>query len=311
MEEKQFQIGFSDDFTYGEEVIKYEITTDNKLQLYVEDCARALGVTTSKKLKNGNISITVRWDRVYDDLVGIGVLDFIGAYNKLDKVLKYKIRNNLKSMTIDLKTVLMWCKNTNTHKSNEFIQALHNVDNGNNKSIKEVPDRKELEFFKILLPILNQLDIDIKLQYKVLDYKIDGYIPSLKLAIEYDENGHKHYLDDDHINRQDAIEKELGCEFIRVTDDYDYGTAIVIIIAKINYKLYKPIIDMKTALKNDILSNNDVIEPYEIIVSMDKIELSRAYTEKDDNYELWNETLYCKDKLELFREMFDINVIAM
>lgn len=55
------QIGFSDEFTYNNNPIKYEITQEGTLQLYVEDCARALGVTQSKKVKNGSISETVRW----------------------------------------------------------------------------------------------------------------------------------------------------------------------------------------------------------------------------------------------------------
>ena len=55
----------------------------------------------------------------------------------------------------------------------------------------------------------------IILQYNVLSSRIHAYFSKYKLAIEVDEQGH----DDRDINyelrRKKAIEKELGCEFIR------------------------------------------------------------------------------------------------
>ena len=54
------------------------------------------------------------------------------------------------------------------------------------------------------------------LQHNVLGYRIDIYIPKYKLAIEIDEQGHNNRDIDYEIERQKAIEKELGCEFIRI-----------------------------------------------------------------------------------------------
>lgn len=67
-------------------------------------------------------------------------------------------------------------------------------------------------------------------QYSVLEYKIDFYIPSLNIAIEFDENGHKHYSYAKHEGRQKRIEKKLGCRFIRVTDNKsnNYNVGLVI-----------------------------------------------------------------------------------
>lgn len=48
-------------------------------------------------------------------------------------------------------------------------------------------------------------------------YRIDWYIPELKLAIEYDEHHHKYHSEDD-AKRQAEIEAELGCKFARYTD---------------------------------------------------------------------------------------------
>lgn len=55
-------------------------------------------------------------------------------------------------------------------------------------------------------------------QYDVLNYKIDYYIPVLKLAIEYDENDHKDYTYNKQELRQKDIENKLGCSFIRLSD---------------------------------------------------------------------------------------------
>ncbi|WP_299009280.1 DUF559 domain-containing protein [uncultured Tenacibaculum sp.] len=57
----------------------------------------------------------------------------------------------------------------------------------------------------------------IESQYPVLNYKIDWYIPELKLAIEFDEKHHKKNEKLDY-KRQKEIEKKLGCKFLR----YDY-----------------------------------------------------------------------------------------
>lgn len=55
-------------------------------------------------------------------------------------------------------------------------------------------------------------------QYPVLnnEYRIDWYISELNLAIEFDENHHTENLKEDRI-RQEKIEKELKCKFIRYT----------------------------------------------------------------------------------------------
>lgn len=78
--------------------------------------------------------------------------------------------------------------------------------------------RKEIEFIDKLERALLAFNITGKKQHNILDYKIDYYIPSLNVAIEYDENGHKDYTYEAHELRQELIQKELGCRFIRVTD---------------------------------------------------------------------------------------------
>ena len=78
--------------------------------------------------------------------------------------------------------------------------------------------RKEPEFINQLEQVLAAFNIKGIRQYQVLNYRIDYYIPRLKVAIEYDENGHNHYTYEQHELRQLEIEEKLGCKFIRVTD---------------------------------------------------------------------------------------------
>ena len=55
-------------------------------------------------------------------------------------------------------------------------------------------------------------------QYEVLGgkYFIDWYVPELRLAIEFDESHHSSdVIKDKDKKRQEEIEKELGCKFLR------------------------------------------------------------------------------------------------
>lgn len=76
---------------------------------------------------------------------------------------------------------------------------------------------------QILNYIEQILNIKIQRQCKIAGYFLDGYCPERNLAFEVDEKGHydidgKLYEDD--IIRQQEIQKELGCNFIRVNDKF-------------------------------------------------------------------------------------------
>ena len=68
--------------------------------------------------------------------------------------------------------------------------------------------------------VLTKLDTFFKtegklFQRRVLGYRIDRYVPKYKLAIEVDELGHCTRDIKSEIERQNKIEKELDCKFIR------------------------------------------------------------------------------------------------
>lgn len=67
----------------------------------------------------------------------------------------------------------------------------------------------------ILDNLENNFGYRIVRQYSIVGYFIDGYCPALNLAIEIDESFHKRKQIKD-IIRQNEIEKELGCKFIRI-----------------------------------------------------------------------------------------------
>ena len=60
---------------------------------------------------------------------------------------------------------------------------------------------------------------NIETQCTVLNYRIDLYFHKYKLAIEIDELSHHDRNIDYEIKRQRALERELGCVFIRINPD--------------------------------------------------------------------------------------------
>ena len=103
------------------------------------------------------------------------------------------------------------------------------------ESIILVPiDRKEVEFLNQLEDALEPFGIKGTRQYPVLSYRIDYYIESLNIAIEYDENNHMGYSYEAHEGRQAQIEEVLGCRFIRISDDktnaYNIGYVLKMIL---------------------------------------------------------------------------------
>ena len=60
---------------------------------------------------------------------------------------------------------------------------------------------------------------NMQTQYTVLNYRIDLYFHKYKLAIEVDELGHNDRNINCEIQRQQALERELSCVFIRINPD--------------------------------------------------------------------------------------------
>ena len=91
-------------------------------------------------------------------------------------------------------------------------------------------------------------DEEIILQYHVLGYRIDVYYFKFKLAIKVDEQGHNDRNIDYEIERQKAIENELGCEFIRINSAKENFSIFVEIVKIQSYitKSTKKLIEKST-----------------------------------------------------------------
>lgn len=98
-------------------------------------------------------------------------------------------------------------------------------------------ERKEIKFLDKLQEALKPFDLEGIKQYKVLNYRIDFYIPKLNIAIEYDENEHKDYSYKQQQGRQKEIENSLGCDFIRISDKQNEEYNIGLVLLHISNKL--------------------------------------------------------------------------
>ena len=104
----------------------------------------------------------------------------------------------------------------------------------------------------------------MKTQYTFVGYSIDLYFHGYKLAIEVDELGHIDRNIDYELQRQRAIEKELGCVFIRINPDekdFNIFKEINKIHRHIKKSTKKSLIDKisKGIFKLEFKSNHSVI----------------------------------------------------
>ena len=150
-----------------------------------------------------------------------------------------------------LLTKAQWGNSKNVYLLNEkgYLKFYSLIRNKNekilNKLLKEYFDsksnvtfihNKEIRFREKLKEALSAFHInDIEFQKSIqnnkgTNYRIDCYIPSLNIAIEYDENGHANYTYEEHEGRQKEIEEMLKCRFIRVSDKntHEYNIGLVI-----------------------------------------------------------------------------------
>lgn len=81
------------------------------------------------------------------------------------------------------------------------------------KGLARVPNRLQEE--ASLKTIEQLLGVKLIRQYKVLNYRLDGYDPDTNTAYEIDEPEHRYKLAKD-AERQQKIEAVLGCKFVRI-----------------------------------------------------------------------------------------------
>lgn len=134
-----------------------------------------------------------------------------------------------KKYNITPKGIKLILDNTRNYKNKEKLYEYYN-DLNLEKNEVILYNREEIDFINMLEDTLKPFRLKGTKQYKVKSYRIDYYIESINIAIEYDEADHKNYSYEKHEGRQREIEKELGCRFIRVSNNdnnaYNIGKVI-------------------------------------------------------------------------------------
>jgi len=88
-----------------------------------------------------------------------------------------------------------------------------------------LPERKEIAFLDSLNEALGGLGLFANIEYQIGKYRVDGFIKSENIAIEYDEGFHKYQVAED-LKRQSDISKICGCRFIRVSSEQSHAANI-------------------------------------------------------------------------------------
>ena len=78
--------------------------------------------------------------------------------------------------------------------------------------------RKETEFMNDLRLFFSPIGVEVLSQYYIGLYRVDFYIPSMNLVIEYDEKDHKGYDSKIEHLRERFILDKLNCSILRVSD---------------------------------------------------------------------------------------------
>jgi len=94
----------------------------------------------------------------------------------------------------------------------------------------QLQDRKAEEFIGLLKNILTSFNIASDKEFSYKGYRIDLYIPSHNIAIEYDEYHHVKHKD---IEREKLLVDNLGCKFIRIKDTEDISVGLSKVLTEI------------------------------------------------------------------------------
>ena len=81
------------------------------------------------------------------------------------------------------------------------------------------PVPQETEIVGFIQEMLTQVMIPIEFQKSAATYRTDLHAPTLKLAIETDENNHADRDPSYEQAREEPITGELGCKFLRINPD--------------------------------------------------------------------------------------------
>ena len=210
MNENELQVFANDDFGNVRTIV-----IEGKPYFVGKDIATALGYSNASK------AVSTHCKNIVKKVVDV-------SYK--NRKIHTKSRNTQLTSLIQWNDVLLLIQKAKTLPPNQKVKFKNwlSEETGMENNLFFIEYREEIEFFDKLEEMFSIMNIQkgIK-QYNVLGkYRIDYYIPELKIAIEYDENGHSGYTYEQHEGRQEEIQKELCCEFVRLDNRDDIFTNI-------------------------------------------------------------------------------------
>lgn len=160
-------------------------------------------------------------------------------------------------------------------------QVLENYFNTKEDKIV-IAERYENSFKNFMKSILSEY-IVVKTQFPILNYRVDFFIPELKLIIEYDEYNHKYQTDKDEI-RENNIQNEF-----KRWEENEY-TPVKFIRVKENEELEGMKLIMREVSKN-----------IESVIRFDRISKEKPFENINSLYDFYSDYYtkeYCDDKLK-------------
>ena len=183
----------------------------------------------------------LRHDNFYKKIIKeLEMMKIPGLSNELNFKKSYYINSqNKKQPCFELnKEAVKYMAEVTKNRDKETLLKVYEY-MGGDSSVVYCIDRFETTFFNKLSDTLQAMDIELDTQKNVLGkYRLDGFLPQYNIVIEYDEEQHNvEPQKSKDIKRQKEVEKELGCQFIRLdyrnTDAYNIGLVIKEIINNI------------------------------------------------------------------------------
>ena len=166
-----------------------EVITDKFSKLWLNE----IHVQQQLGLKNLP-ALTNKYDEEYEKC----------RYELIDDPIKQSNRTFIRN-DLALKVIIDCRTNESYNLRRNLGFTLHDVINSKEQTvINSIEDAFEGE--------------NMQTQYTLLNYRIDLYFHKYKLAIEVDELGHND-RNINQIERQQALERELSCVFIRINPD--------------------------------------------------------------------------------------------
>jgi len=130
--------------------------------------------------------------------------------NKTKARIKYKGQKRTITLIneVGLTNLIVGCELLTQAQKKEWLAEFNLED--------MLTSRKEIEFLQLLEGVLSPLGLTLERQYIVNGYRLDGYVPEMNIAVEYDERHHDLHQEKDY-QRESDIQREIGCKFIRVS----------------------------------------------------------------------------------------------